>query len=92
MFIQIIVLRFLHDVLLNWVVINGIGDLNMKKYIDDKDAMEKISRGFVKISNGVLKGAIGIIDGWLVCILYPSRIRDGVRNPTIFFSRRGFLV
>ena len=84
--------RIMHDVLLNWVIITGIGDLNINKHIDDKDEMEKVSRGFAKISNGVLKRALGTINSWRVCILRPTRIRDGVRNPTTFFSRKLFLV
>ena len=59
----------------------------MRKYIGDKDAMEKVSRCFVKRSNCVLKG---VIDYWIVRIVRHSRMRDGVRYPTIFFSRKGF--
>ena len=55
--------RILYDVLLNWVIVTGIGDLNMTKYLGDKDAMENVNRVFVKRSNGVLKGSIGAIDG-----------------------------
>ena len=64
----------------------------MRKYIGDKDAMEKVSRGFTKRSNGVLKGVVGTNDGWIVRIVRPGWIRDGVRNPTIFISRKLFLV
>ena len=52
--------------------------------------MEKVSRDFSKRSTGILKGAIGPIDGWRVRIVRPSWIRDGVRNPTTFFSRKYF--
>ena len=41
----------------------------MKKYLGDKDTMEKVSRDFVKRSSGVLKGAIQEIDGWFVRIV-----------------------
>ena len=45
------------------MIVTGIGDLNMTKYLGDKDAMENVNRVFVKRSNGVLKGSIGAIDG-----------------------------
>ena len=52
--------------------------------------MHKVSVGFSQRSNGVLKGAIGAIDGWLVKITCPYESRDGIRNPSTFFSRKGF--
>ena len=36
----------LYDVLLNWVIVTGIGDLNTTKYLGGKDTVENISRGF----------------------------------------------
>ena len=82
--------RILQEVLLNWVIKTGIGDLNMVKYLGDKEAMARVSAGFSKRSNGVLIGAIGAIDGWLVRIVRPSWFRDRIKNPTTFFSRKGF--
>ena len=38
--------RILHEVLLNWIIKNGIGDLNMMKYLKDEEAMAKVSDGF----------------------------------------------
>ena len=38
----------------------------------------------------MLIGAIGAIDGWLVRIVRPSWFRDKIKNPTTFFSRKGF--
>ena len=82
--------RILQEVLVNWVIKTGIGDLNMVKYLGDKEAMSRASAGFSKRSNGVLIGAIGAIDGWLVRIVRPSWFRDKIKNPTKFFSRKGF--
>ena len=82
--------RILHEVLLNWIIKTGIGDLNMVKYLRHKEAMAKVSAGFSKRSNGVLQGAIGAIDGWLVRIVRPNWFRDGIKNPTTCFSRKGF--
>ena len=49
-----------------------------------------MSNGFSKRSNGVLVGAIGAIDGWLVRIQRPSFRSDRIINPVSFFSRKGF--
>ena len=51
--------------------------------------MAKVSKGFSKRSNGVLKGAIGAFDGWLVRIVKPSKKRDGIRNQLAFYLRKG---
>ena len=82
--------RILHEVLVHWVIATGIGDLNMVKYLGDKEAMARVSAGFSLRSNGVLKGAIGALDGWLVRIVRPSWFRHAIKNPTTFFSRKGF--
>ena len=82
--------RILREVLLNWIIHTDIGDLNMVKYLGDEEAMAKVSAGFSKRSNGVLQGAIGAIDGWLVRIVRPNWFVDGIKNPSTFFSRKGF--
>ena len=55
--------KIMYDVLMLWIIKPDIGDLNMIKYLGDKQAMSKVSAGFSKRSNGVLIGAIGAIDG-----------------------------
>ena len=62
----------------------------MVKYLNDVEAMSKVSQGFSKRSNGVLKGAIGALDGWLVRIRSPSWFSDRVTSSITFFSRKGF--
>ena len=62
----------------------------MTKYLGDDMAMERVSMGFSKRSKGVLKGAIRALDVWLVRIVRPGWIRDMIKNPTTFFSRKGF--
>ena len=62
----------------------------MKKYVGDKEAMKHVSRGFSKRSNGVLKGAVGAIDGWLVKIRRLNYHMDGITNPVPFFLRKGY--
>ena len=53
--------------------------------------MKKVAVGFSKRSNGVLRGAIGAFDGWLVKITRPIVNRDNVCNPASFFSRKVFM-
>ena len=76
--------------LLHWIINAGIGKINMEDYLNDLSAMKSVSNGFSKRSNGILVEAIGAIDGWLVRIGKPSMYRDGQKNPTSFFSRKGF--
>ena len=52
--------------------------------------MKRVSDGFARRSNGVLSGAIGAIDGWLVKIVRPSCRLDNIKNIVGFFSRKGF--
>ena len=62
----------------------------MGAYLDDEEAMSRVGKGFPLRSNGVLTGAIGAIDGWLVKIIRPSWRLDQMRNP-IFFLVKGFM-
>ena len=64
--------KIMYDVLLKWIIPSDIGMMNMIKYVGDDEAMDKVSNGFSKRSNGVLKGAIGALDCWLVRIVKPS--------------------
>ena len=82
--------KIMYDVLLNWIIATGIGKIDMENYLDDLAEMKSVSHGFSKRSNGILKGAVGAIDGWLVRIGKPSMYKDGQKNPTSFFSRKGF--
>ena len=58
----------------------------MYDHLEDKAAMQKVSDGFSRRSNGVFKGTIGALDGWLVRIIRPSYWRDGILNITLFFK------
>ena len=80
--------KIMYEVLLKWIIPSDIGMMNMTKYLGDDEAMEKVSIGFSQRSNGVLKGAIGALDGWLVRIVRPSWLRDRVKNPTTFFRAK----
>ena len=73
-----------------WIVDPNIGQMDILKYLYDKDAMDRVSHIFSKGSNGVLKGVIGAIDGWLVKIRRPNLHCDGVTNPVPYISREGY--
>ena len=78
------------EVLENWIIKPNIGKIDILKYLADEEAMNRVSHGFSKRSNGVLRGAIGAIDGWLVKIKRPNYLLDKVTNPVPFYSRKGF--
>ena len=59
----------------------------MYEYLDGAEAMERYSEGFFIRSVGVLKRAIGALDGWLERIQRPF-FRDRVLNITQFISRK----
>ena len=75
------------EVLLHWIIDIDIGHINMHDYLKDDAAMKRVSEVFSRRSNGVIRGAIGVIDGWLVRIIKPSFHRDGIKNITSLFSR-----
>ena len=85
-YIQII----MKDVLANWIIQPNIGKIDMLKYLNNFEDMSKVSKGFAVRSNGVLKGCIGAIDGWLVKIARPCSWWDGLINPVPFYSRKGY--
>ena len=79
------------DVIVHWIYDANIGNINMDAYLNNPEALERVSHGFAQRSNGILVGAIGAIDGWLVKISKPSRRWDGhIKNVVGFFSRKGF--
>ena len=55
----------MHEVLLQWVIKHKLGNIDMRTFLDDITATKIVSKGFLKRSNGILKVAIGAIDGWL---------------------------
>ena len=82
--------RIMYEVLDHWIIRTSIGKIDMKDYLNDISEMKFVSNGFSKRSNGLLTGAIGAIDGWLVRIGKPSMHKDGQKNATSFYSRKGF--
>lgn len=82
--------KIMLHVLRNWINNANLGNVNINEYLENVDAMKKVSEGFSKRLNGILKGAIGAIDGWLVRIERPSCQRDKIKHASSFFSRKGF--
>ena len=78
------------EVLMHWIIKPNIGKINMLKYLNNIEAMNRVSCVFSRRSNGVLKGCIGAIDGWLVKIRRPHSWLDGAINPVPFYSRKGY--
>ena len=65
--------KIMRDVLRHWINKTRIGGINIYEYLQDDQAMSKVSYGFSKRSNGIFKGAIGALDGWLVRITRPNK-------------------
>ena len=80
----------LEEVLNDWIINPNIDELDIIKYLSDKSVMNRVSNGFSQRSNGVLNGAIGALDGWLVKIRRPYQYMDGKTNPVPFYSRKGY--
>ena len=84
------ILKIFEEVLSEWIIDPNLGQMDILKYLCDKDAMARVSHGFSKRSNGVLKGVIGAIDGWLVKIRRPNHHCDDITNAVPYFSRKGY--
>ena len=80
----------MYEVIEEWIIPSKIGDINMNAYMEDEEAVSRVSKGFSQRLNGVLTGAIGAIDGWLVKIIRPSWRFNRVRNTIAFFHCKGF--
>ena len=84
--------QILYDVLNNWIVEINLGNIDIEAYLSNEDELKRVSKGFSKRSNGILLGAIGAIDGWLVRIERPSIRLDGIKNIVVFFLARVFML
>ena len=65
-------------------------DINGIKYISDEGQMTKVALGFAQITNGALCGCMGALDGWIVKIQRPWKIRDKCPNPSSYYSHKGY--
>ena len=79
-------LILVYNILLKWIIKIDIGNIHADSYLSDIGDMTKASNGFSHRSNGLLKGFIGEIDGWLVRIVKPILLRDGIKSITLLYS------
>ncbi len=68
-----------HYVINNWINDEKFVSINGDQYLKDDALMSKVANDFAIGSNGLIKGAIGAIDGWLVRIKKPKVDIDQVR-------------
>ena len=73
-------MRICYEAINKWIIPSKIGNIGMESYLSDEVAISRVRKGFLKRSNGVLVGAIGEIDGWLVRIQRPSFRSDRIIN------------
>lgn len=78
-----------HDVIQKWICDNKLVKISGIDYVNDEERLNEVATVFARRSNGLLAGCIGAIDGWLVKIIRPS-LKDNVKYPGTFFSRKGF--
>ena len=76
-------------ILSNWMNRDEISEINFFIFLNDEEKLKKVSNDFSDGSNRVMKGCIGVLDGWLERIKCPS-FRDFVSNTGAYFSRKGF--
>ena len=82
--------KIFQDVLKSWIIDTGIGGFDLNSYFFNDDLMKIIAQGFSVRSSGIVYGAIGALDGWIVQITKPSWRYDFLQNISGFFSRKGF--
>ena len=73
----------IHDVVHNWMNDDRLANINGEDYLNDNIRMEKVGNDFATGSKGLLKGTIGALDGWLVKIKRPTKIRDKVSKSSL---------
>ena len=84
--------KIFEEVIREWIIKPNIGNINILEYLNDEEAMDEVSDGFSRRSSGILRGAIGAIDGWLVKIRRPNSYHDGMTNAVPFFSGKDFML
>ena len=79
-----------HKTIKEWICDNPHHDIDIKKYLNDNDAMNRTAFKFGQTSNGLFRNVIGALDGWLVKIICPSMSCDEMKNQGQYHSRKGF--
>ena len=81
--------KIVTDTVQKWFAHELFYPINGIEYCRDDDRMQEVALQFARASNCVINGCIGALDGWVVKIQRPSQ-RDGVHDPSSFYSRKGF--
>ena len=79
--------KIMYALVLDWIVGTKIYSMDMKGYLGNTCAMERVSQGFVKRSGIFLNGAIGAQDGWVVHVIYPGW-RETLTNALDFYQKK----
>ena len=56
--------------------------------LDDPAAMAQLSCGFDRLTEGLLSGCVGALDGYAICVVKPNK--KFCQNPASYFNRKGF--
>ena len=75
--------KILHDVVSNWINDDSLVNISGEDYLNDDRRMAKVANDFATGSKRILKRAIGALDGWLVKIKRPTKIRDKVSKSSL---------
>ena len=81
--------KIIGHVIEKWLLHPGFYPIDGIAYCRDENRMREVASQFNVASQGVMTGCIGALDGWVVKVKPPS-VRDGVRDPASFYSRKGF--
>ena len=83
------IINIVRQVIENWFCNDEVMRIDIyRDVLQNSQNVKRISEEFAIGSDGILKGCIGAIDGWLVKIKCPSLFE--VSNPGKYMSRKGF--
>ena len=78
--------EILHEVVYNWINDERLIIINGEDYLNDDKRMATVANDFATRSQNLFKGAIGALDGWLVKVKRPTKLRDKVsKHRQIYF-------
>ena len=82
----------LHTVIQEWINNDDVISFLGEEYLTNKNEMKKVATRFKEGGShcGIFSGVLGALDGWLVRIRCPSFLRDNIKEPAGFFTRKGF--
>ena len=78
--------EILHEVVYNWINDERFITINGEDYLNDDKRMATVANDFATRSQNLFKGAIGALDGWLVKVKRPTKLRDKVSKHRQIYS------